>query len=167
MRSSGDSTALSCRLGDLFSWPSHRTWEFRSGSPIRSVVPLYLFYGLPMLAMKGIGALIGLNFIVPASIFYGLRLVMAASSILLIDSAVFEVVEPAQCKPAAVLLVASSYVTWTWQSHTFSNSIETILILWSLVLIKQIKAVCIQIQPVYRQANRHSPLVAAIGGLPR
>lgn len=94
-----------------------------------------------MFVMKAVGVLTGLNLALPTSIFYGLRFVMAASSILLVDSAVFELVEPAQYKPAAVLLVASSYVTWTWQSHTFSNAIETILLLWSLVLIKQIKAV--------------------------
>lgn len=38
----------------------------------------------------------------------------------------------------ALLLVASSYVTWTFQTHTFSNSVETLTVLWSLVLIKRI-----------------------------
>lgn len=40
----------------------------------------------------------------------------------------------------ALLLVASSYVTWTFQTHTFSNSVETLTVLWSLVLIKRITA---------------------------
>ena len=40
--------------------------------------------------------------------------------------------------PAALLLTSSSYVTWTYQSHTFSNSVETVLVLWSLVLIQRI-----------------------------
>jgi phosphatidylinositol glycan class Z len=39
-----------------------------------------------------------------------------------------------------MLLVASSYVTWTYQTHTFSNSIETLVVAWSLVLIERIVA---------------------------
>jgi GPI mannosyltransferase 4 len=29
-------------------------------------------------------------------------------------------------------------VTWTYQTHTFSNSIETLSIVWSLVLIQRV-----------------------------
>ena len=35
----------------------------------------------------------------------------------------------------AVLLYASSYVTWTFQTHTFSNSIEALLVTCSLVAV--------------------------------
>ena len=40
---------------------------------------------------------------------------------------------------SAVLLYASSYVTWTFQTHTFSNSIEAILVSCSLVTILTFK----------------------------
>ena len=40
---------------------------------------------------------------------------------------------------AAVLLYASSYVTWTFQTHTFSNSIEALLVTCSLVAIVAFK----------------------------
>jgi phosphatidylinositol glycan class Z len=36
---------------------------------------------------------------------------------------------------SAVLLYASSYVTWTFQTHTFSNSIEAVLVSCSLVTV--------------------------------
>jgi hypothetical protein len=36
---------------------------------------------------------------------------------------------------SAVLLYASSYVTWTFQTHTFSNSIEAVLVSCSLVAV--------------------------------
>jgi len=42
-------------------------------------------------------------------------------------------------RAVALMLVASSYVTWTFQAHTFSNSIETIIVLWCLVLMARLK----------------------------
>lgn len=49
-----------------------------------------------------------------------------------------ELVNKTRHRRTALLLVASSYVTWTFQTHTFSNSVETLTVLWSLVLIKRI-----------------------------
>lgn len=59
-------------------------------------------------------------------------------SFVLEDWAIHELVPLQRRRRVAVVLVASSYVTWTYQTHTFSNSIETIIVLWSLVLIKRI-----------------------------
>lgn len=56
------------------------------------------------------------------------------------DWAVHELVHSPKQRRFAVLLVASSYVTWTFQTHTFSNSIETLLVLWSIVLVERIVA---------------------------
>lgn len=54
------------------------------------------------------------------------------------DWAIYEVVHSPRKRKDAVLLVASSYVTWTFQTHTFSNSVETLLVLWCLVLMQRI-----------------------------
>lgn len=54
------------------------------------------------------------------------------------DWAIHELVQSPRHRRLAVTLVASSYVTWTYQTHTFSNSIETIVVLWSLVMIQRI-----------------------------
>lgn len=40
---------------------------------------------------------------------------------------------------SAVLLYASSYVSWTFQTHTFSNSIEAVLVSSSLMTILRFK----------------------------
>jgi hypothetical protein len=45
----------------------------------------------------------------------------------------------------SLLLIASSYVTWTYQTHTFSNSVETIAVLWSLVLMQRISRTKVRI----------------------
>ncbi|KKK16837.1 hypothetical protein AOCH_000245 [Aspergillus ochraceoroseus] len=54
------------------------------------------------------------------------------------DWAVHELVPLPRHRRVAVVLVASSYVTWTYQTHTFSNSLETLLVAWGLVLIRRI-----------------------------
>lgn len=74
----------------------------------------------------------------PETIYYALRLVMFVLSFVLEDWAVYEMVHSPRHQRQAVILLASSYVTWSYQSHTFSNSIETLLVAWSLVLIERI-----------------------------
>lgn len=63
---------------------------------------------------------------------------MFVQSFVLEDWALHELLSSAKERQVATMLVASSYVTWTFQSHTFSNSIETLLVLWCLVLIRRI-----------------------------
>jgi phosphatidylinositol glycan class Z len=56
------------------------------------------------------------------------------------DWAVQELIAIPRQRHTTLTLLASSYVTWTYQTHTFSNGIETIAVLWSLVLIDRISA---------------------------
>jgi len=74
----------------------------------------------------------------PVVVYWTLRVLMFTLSFVLEDWALYELVRPARQKRVALILVASSYVTWTYQTHTFSNSIETLVVLWSLVLIARI-----------------------------
>jgi len=54
------------------------------------------------------------------------------------DWAVCRLAGDTHCR-TAVLLYASSYVTWTFQTHTFSNSIEAVLVSCTLVTILRFK----------------------------
>lgn len=74
----------------------------------------------------------------PAVIYYTLRLVMLALSFVLEDWTVHDLVRSPRHWRQAVILVTSSYVTWTFQTHTFSNAVETIVVLWSVVVIERI-----------------------------
>lgn len=74
----------------------------------------------------------------PEAIYYALRMVMFIISFVLEDWAIHELVHSPVHRKRAVVLVASSYVTWTFQSHTFSNAVETLLVAWSLVLLERI-----------------------------
>lgn len=83
--------------------------------------------------------------VAPKIIYYTLRILMFILSFVLEDWAIHELVHSPQRRRLAVVLVASSYVTWTYQTHTFSNSVETLAVTWSLVMIQRIldNKVCI------------------------
>jgi phosphatidylinositol glycan class Z len=74
----------------------------------------------------------------PSVVYWTLRVLMLTLSIVLEDWAVQELLPSLRARRVAVPLIASSYVTWTFQTHTFSNSLETLLVSWSLVLIRRI-----------------------------
>lgn len=59
-------------------------------------------------------------------------------SFVLEDWAIYELVPRPRNRRRAVVLVASSWVTWTYQTRTFSNSVETVVVLWVLVLVQRI-----------------------------
>lgn len=125
--------------GEIFSYPVRRTWEFTNEHPIRSVFPLWPVYGLPMLLLRWLWVGNGQDGeIPPIVVFWTLRVLMFLTSFVLEDWAIHELIPSPRHRRIAVLLVASSYVTWTYQTHTFSNSIETLVVAWSLVLIQRI-----------------------------
>lgn len=135
--------------GQIFSYPVKLTWEFTSENPIRSVFPLWPIYGLPMLLLRWLWIGNGNDGeIPPIAVFFALRLLMLTLSFVLEDWAIHELVGSPRHRKIAVLLVASSYVTWTYQTHTFSNSIETLAVAWSLVLIQRIA-----------EAKKHSSVI--------
>ena len=124
-------------IGRVFSYPVHETWEFTSENPIRSTFPLWLAYGWPMYILRWLWEGFGYE-VSPSVVYWALRVLMLTLSVVMEDWAVHELVESPRHRSVAVPLVASSYVTWTFQTHTFSNSIETLLVSWSLVLIHRI-----------------------------
>ncbi|SPO02757.1 related to protein kinase C pathway protein SMP3 [Cephalotrichum gorgonifer] len=125
--------------GQIFSYPVRHTWEFTSDHPIRSVFPLWPVYGLPMLLLRWLWIGNGqAGEMPPIAVFWTLRVLMFVISFVLEDWAIHELIHSPRHRRVAVLLVASSYVTWTYQTHTFSNSIETLVVAWSMVLIQRI-----------------------------
>lgn len=125
--------------GQIFSYPVRHTWEFTSDNPIRSVFPLWPVYGLPMLLLRWLWVGNGKDGeMPPVAVFWTLRVLMFLISFVLEDWALHELIQSPRHRKVAVLLVASSYVTWTYQTHTFSNSVETLVVAWSLVLIQRL-----------------------------
>lgn len=126
--------------GQIFSYPVRHTWEFTSENPIRSVFPLWPVYGLPMLLLRWLWIGKGNDGeIPPIAVFWTLRVLMFIMNFVLEDWAIHELVQSPKQRRLAVMLLASSYVTWTYQTHTFSNSVETLVVAWSLVLIERMR----------------------------
>ncbi|KAL8673833.1 MAG: hypothetical protein Q9168_001745 [Polycauliona sp. 1 TL-2023] len=124
--------------GQIFGYPNLQTWEFTSSHPVRSLFPLWPVYGLPMLVLQWVWTETGKEAVAPRVIYYALRLLMFILSFVLEDWAIHELVQSPRERRIAVVLVASSYVTWTYQTHTFSNAVETLVVLWSIVMIQRI-----------------------------
>ena len=110
----------------MFDTDVTRTWEFNSTFPLRSIViPKLLFspvfYLIKSLSDAGAVTLSGWM------IISSTRFVMAFLS-LWIDFCVFKVLKFMRGDHSkGLLLIASSYVTLTYQCHTFTNSFETLL----------------------------------------
>ncbi|KAF2668967.1 glycosyltransferase family 22 protein [Microthyrium microscopicum] len=124
--------------GQVFDYPVYKTWEFTTQFPIRSTFPLWLVYGIPMLILRSLWNGIWKDDLPPYVVYWTLRVLMYTLSFVLEDWAILELVSKSWHRRIAVLLTASSYVTWTYQTHTFSNAIETLVVLWSLVLMQRI-----------------------------
>jgi len=103
------------------------------------VFPLWLAYGFPLTVLKWIWDGLGYGEVPPSVAFYTIRGLMFVVNFILEDWALHELLPSARERSQAIMLVASSFVTWTYQMHTFSNSIETLLVLWSLVLIRRMR----------------------------
>lgn len=125
-------------IGRILSYPSRLPWEFTSDRPIRSVFPLWPIYDVPISLLKWFYNETGTESPPAELVYYVVRGAMFLLSFVLEDWAVHELVPLPRHRRAAVVLVASSYVTWTHQTHTFSNSLETLLVAWGLVLINRI-----------------------------
>ncbi|KAL4788012.1 Alg9-like mannosyltransferase family-domain-containing protein [Aspergillus varians] len=123
--------------GRILSYPSRLPWEFTSERPIRSIFLLWPIYDVPISLLKWFYTETGTESPPAELVYYVVRGVMFLLSFVLEDWAVHEL-SPPRHRRAAVVLVASSYVTWTHQTHTFSNSLETLLVAWGLVLINRI-----------------------------
>ncbi|KAF1957262.1 hypothetical protein CC80DRAFT_491415 [Byssothecium circinans] len=126
--------------GHVFGYPVHKTWEFTSTHPIRSTFPLWLAYGWPMYILRWLWEGLGYGEVSPSVVYWTLRLLMLSLSVVLEDWAVQELLtrKSRRAQRVALLLISSSYVTATFQSQTFSNSLETLAVVWSLVLIQRI-----------------------------
>lgn len=89
--------------------------------------------------LKWIWEGLGYGSVPPMVAFYTLRVLMFMLSFVLEDWAIHELLPQPRERTIAITLIASTYVTWTFQTHTFSNSIETLLVLWCIVLVQRIK----------------------------
>ncbi|KAI0708537.1 Alg9-like mannosyltransferase family-domain-containing protein [Earliella scabrosa] len=132
------------------------TWEWDPIFPCRSIVPAWVTTGIPLMVAK----LLSQNPVLsPKTIFAAERLSFFLSSLLL-DYAIYHLVHES-ARSSALILLASSYVTLTYQVRPFSNSIEAILVALSLVLLRKM-LLTERVRPSTQTGTRYLALSAFV-----
>lgn len=108
-------------------------WEVSDVNNInRSICPILLFY-YPIIK---IGNLVNLN---NYQIYLLIRLFLTLVNWLVTDYFINRIIPLKNERIKSLLFISTSYITLIYQSHTFSNSIETIVLLPTLYLINDIR----------------------------
>ncbi|KAJ2689458.1 hypothetical protein IWW39_001483 [Coemansia spiralis] len=114
---------------DILKVTGHRTWEFSSQAPVRSIVPIYLYAGTPMFILSFFA-------VTPWTLFYGSRIFMALLSFG-VDLSVYRVVGK---RKWTMLLLASSYCLVLFHVHTFSNAFASVVLSVCFLLLKRVES---------------------------
>lgn len=120
--------------GKILGYSVQEPWEFTSDFPARSFGPLYLFYGPILNIVKWFNLSL-----TPFNIWYLIRLQNMIIGWLVVDYCLFLMLPTKQERLKAIFFTLTSYVTLVFQSHGFSNSIETILVLISIYIIDNLR----------------------------
>lgn len=109
-------------------------WEFSSDSLARSYAPLVLFYYPILKALS----FFNVDFL-PLQLWYIVRLQFMLVSWMVTDWCLYRMLPTKQERIKAIFFVLTSYVSLVYQSHCFSNSIETILLVLAVYMINELR----------------------------
>lgn len=107
-------------------------WEFTSPSPARSYAPLVLFFWPIMKTADYFG-------FQPLQIWYICRLVLMVLSWMVTDWCLHKMLPTKQERIKAIYFTLTLYVTLVYQSHCFSNSVETVLVVAAVYIINELR----------------------------
>lgn len=127
----------------FFNFTTNVPWEFLGSAPIRSYGPLVLLY-YPILK---VGQLLSLR---PVQIWYLARLEVMVISWIITDWCLYRMLPTKQERIKAIFFCLTSYITLVFQSHTFSNSVETVLVCLGVYTINELRFLLRQKEAVYR-----------------
>ncbi|KAI1792690.1 Alg9-like mannosyltransferase family-domain-containing protein [Ganoderma leucocontextum] len=140
--------AIASQTLDLHTW---LTWEWDPFFPCRSIVPVWVTTGVPFSILRVfsrgqfyLGPKLNVSLLSggppsPRAIFAAERLSFLGSSFLL-DYVVYHLSYESS-RMFALVLLGSSYVVHTYQVRPFSNSIESIFLAVSLLLLRKLLVV--------------------------
>jgi len=112
-------------------------WEFDT-IPSRSLAPLYLVYGPILSIINWFGYQVP-----PLTLWYIFRLILFIFNWLITDYVLYKLLPTKPERIKAVFFISTSYITLVHQSHLFSNSLETPLVLLSLLIINDMRG-CVE-----------------------
>lgn len=112
--------------GDILEIDILRTWEFTSNRPIRSIIPIFIFWSPPFCIIKLLSSissnLINSSNLLTVTRFYTclLSLIIDYNILKLSDIFYYD-------KYKALIILTTSYVTFIYYSRSFSNTAEAFL----------------------------------------
>ncbi|XP_071798929.1 GPI mannosyltransferase 4-like [Asterias amurensis] len=121
--------------GDIFGFDVLRTWEFNSSRPVRSIFFPHITTGLGYKILQYLDS-VGIVSVSSYTLLVFPRVIMALVSLLCIDYPVYMICQLLRIQADICLTVlASSYVSLTYHTRTFSNSYETMVFVLLLLLV--------------------------------
>ncbi|EPX74563.1 alpha-1,2-mannosyltransferase [Schizosaccharomyces octosporus yFS286] len=124
--------SLQIIAGKFLNWKVELPWEFTSEEPIRSMVPLYLMLLPAFYTAKATCH----EFCKPNTIYLLARFTMFLWS-LVIDFSISRIVPPKK-KWKCLLLYSISYLACSFQTHTISNSMETVFMFLTIMFLSKL-----------------------------
>lgn len=116
----------------VFGFSTSEPWEFTSTAPARSYAPLLLTYYPTMKVAQFLDLL-------PIQTWYLVRLLLMLVSWMVIDWCIYKMLPTKQERIKTIFFVLTSYVTLVYQSHTFSNSVETVLVVLTVYMLNELR----------------------------
>lgn len=118
--------------GPVFNYSTNQPWEFELADPARSMAPLLLIYYPAMQLARWLQ-------MTPLQSWYLVRLVLMLVSWVTTDWVLYKMLPTKQERIKAIFFVLTSYVSLVYQSHTFSNSVETVLVIAVVYMINELR----------------------------
>lgn len=130
----------------FFNFTANVPWEFSQQYPIRSYGPLLLLY-YPILK---IGQYLQL---LPLQTWYLARLELMAISWIVTDWCLYRMLPTKQERIKSIFFCLTSYISLVFQSHTFSNSMETVLVVLCVYMINELRFLLHLLEATYKKSE--------------
>lgn len=126
--------SLEVLAGRILGLAVDTPWEFSSSKPARSLTVLYIVYGPLLYLVKNTGAILS-----PLQTWYLVKLQNVILTYLCTYFFVKTQIPLATDKVKAMNFIWTSYVTLVYQSHCFSNTVETWLVILAVVMLSALR----------------------------
>lgn len=128
--------SLEVLAGRIFGLAVDIPWEFSSAKPARSLTVLYIVYGPLLYFVKITGVSLS-----QIQIWYLIKLQNVIVTYLCTYFFVKKQIPLTTDKMKAMNFIWTSYVTLVYQSHCFSNTIETWLVILAVVMLSSLQSI--------------------------
>lgn len=118
--------------GEFLGFSTNPPWEFSSEVPARSIALLKLLY-YPVMALASKFGLL------PIQMWYLARLQLMVVSWIITDWCLYRMLPTKQERIKAIFFTLTSYVSLVYQCHTFSNSVETVLVVLTVYMLNELR----------------------------